>query len=765
MITQLRLLRNIGQFDSVSSGANITLGRLTVLYAENGRGKTTLSAIFRSLASGDPIPIAERQRLAAANAPHVVLECDGGQAIFQNNAWTRTLPDLVVFDDAFIDANVYSGLAVGTAHRQNMHELILGAQGITLSQQVQAHVDRIEQHNTQLRTLEAEIPAAERGGLTVDQFCALPSQPNVDEDILRVQRQLAAAGEQDPIRTTATFDTLSLPVLDVAAIERLLAKNVADLDASAAARVQAHLNAAGKGAEAWVSDGMQRVRQDEGDNHTGPCPFCASDLSASPVFAHYRAYFSESYRTLKRAVADAVSAFTRTHGGDVPASFERDVRLAVERRQFWSRFGEVPEVNVDTAAIARDWKAAREAFEAALASKQLAPLEPIQLPDAARSAAAAYEAHREQIAALSSELQHANETILLVKEQAKTGNASALQTDLRRLQATKARHTPEMTPNCDAYLREKAAKARTEGLRDTARSALNQYRTGAFPGFQASINNYLQRFNAGFRLDQVTAANTRTGPTCTYSVLINNQPVPVAGGDQPAGRPSFRNTLSAGDRNTLALAFFFASLDADLGLASKIVVIDDPVSSLDEHRSLTTVQELRRLAQRVGQVIVLSHSKPFLCTIWNGADRIGRAALRVPRDGSGSTIADWNVDQDSVTEHDRRHALLREYHQNGGTNSREVAESIRPVLEAFLRVARPDHFPPGGMLGQFRDRCRRQLGTPQQILPQALVDELHDLTEYANRFHHDTNAAYATELINDGELTGYVQRTLVFATR
>jgi len=38
-------------------------------------------------------------------------------------------------------------------------------------------------------------------------------------------------------------------------------------------------------------------------------------------------------------------------------------------------------------------------------------------------------------------------------------------------------------------------------------------------------------------------------------------------------------------------------------------LIDDPISNLDEHRALTTVQEIRRLAERAAQVIVLSHNK------------------------------------------------------------------------------------------------------------------------------------------------------------
>jgi wobble nucleotide-excising tRNase len=215
----------------------------------------------------------------------------------------------------------------------------------------------------------------------------------------------------------------------------------------------------------------------------------------------------------------------------------------------------------------------------------------------------------------------------------------------------------------------------------------------------------------------------------------------------------------------LALAFFFASLDLDPNPADKVVVIDDPVSSLDEHRSLTTVQEMRRLAARVAQVIVLSHSKPFLCRIWEGADPGVRSALRVLRDGAGSTIETWNVDADAVTEHDRRHTALCEYAANGGQNEREIAGFIRPHLEAFFRVAYPEHFPPGTLLGQFRTLCDRRVNTPQPILNANDIHELRDIVEYANRFHHDTNPAWAAEVINANELAGFVTRTLTFAKR
>lgn len=92
MINRLRLLRNIGKFDSVNS-ANIPLTRVTLMYAENGRGKTTLAAILRSLATSDPIPIVERQRLGAQNPPHVIIDCDGGHLFAGFDPKTRQVDE------------------------------------------------------------------------------------------------------------------------------------------------------------------------------------------------------------------------------------------------------------------------------------------------------------------------------------------------------------------------------------------------------------------------------------------------------------------------------------------------------------------------------------------------------------------------------------------------------------------------------------------------------------------------------------------------
>lgn len=767
MIKSIQLIRNIGQFDSVNSGASILLARLTLAYAENGRGKTTLTAILRSLATGDPISIAERRRLAAQHPPHVVLDCSGGPpaAIFQYNAWNRTLPSMIIFDDFFVDQNIYSGLVVESGHRQSLHDLILGPRGVALTGELLLLIAKIEEHNASLRAKAAVIPVTERGGLSIDDFCLLPARSDIDEAVQLAERALAAVKDQNAIRNTPEFEGLNLPVFDVASIDQILQQDLPALDAEAATRVQAHLAALGEGAETWVADGMGRILQGGSVHGEKICPFCAQDLTTSPVIVHYRAYFSDSYAHLKGAVAKVLELIDSTHGGDVPIVFEREVRVMGERRQFWSRFCDVPGFTLDTTVIARDWKAARDAVVAALSAKQAAPLDRQTLSNEARIAIAAYETHRQALMTLSQQLQQTNQVIRIVKEGAALGNLTALTSDIVRLKAVKARHIPTLAALCNDYLVEKTAKVNTEQLRDQAKTALEQYRASTFPGYQTAINRYLSLFNAGYRLDSVSAADTRGGPTCTYNIVINNTLVPVTGTESRPGEPSFRNTLSAGDRNTLALAFFFASLDQDPDLSNKVVVIDDPMSSLDEHRSLTTAQELRRLSQRAAQVIVLSHNKSFLCRIWEGADRTLRAAFEVSRDQVGSTISSWNVDSDSITEHDRRHALLRTYLANGISNKREVACAVRPMLESFFRVANPEYFLPGTLLGPFKGLCEQRRGTAQQILNDQDIQELGDLIEYANKFHHDTNPAWDTEVINDGQLQGFVDRTLKFTRR
>lgn len=760
-IESLDLLERIGKFEAVSAGTQLPFSKLTVLFAENGRGKTTLAAIFRSLTSGDATHIQERKRLTATNQPHVVVRTDAGLREFQNGAWSSTLPDIYIFDDAFVTENVYAGMEVGSDQRQNLHELILGAQGIALNAAVQGHIERIEVHNREIRRLEAEIPSVDRGPFTADEFCAIQEVPDITAVIADTTRALSAAKSSEQVKKEPDFSPLVLPSFDTTSLNTLLACTLDDLDAKAVEQVQQHFSKIGSGGESWVGDGMSRVV----NTNASTCPFCDQDLGASPLIGHYRAYFSAAYAQLKKDIENDIRNITRDHGGDVPAAFERAVRQMEQRQQFWKDFATVPQTIIDTAEVARSWKAAREGVLADLQNKRSAPLEKSSLSDVTIEAIKTYNEIRDRVEQVSTTFVTTNPEIAVVKEKAASADVNAITKDLQRQTAIAARYRADIVLKCKAYLDEKAEKSKTETARDQAREALEQYRSSVFPAYENAINVYLQRFGAGFRLSSVESVNSRGGSSCTYRVVIDNIPVALTGS---VGEAAFKNTLSAGDRNTLALAFFFVSLERDPQIANKIIVIDDPMTSLDEGRSLTTVQEIYRLSGSVSQMIVLSHSQGFLSTLWDKAvrTRMDRSAIKVVRDGDGSTIATWDVQQDSLMEHDRRYAKVAAYITSSTTvNNREAAEALRPMLEQYCRVSYAPDFPPGTLLGNFLTKCRPLVGTPAEILGAADVSELQNLLDYGNKFHHDTNPARATEIINDAELHNFCTRTMAFITR
>lgn len=761
MIERIQLLRNVGQFSNVSPPPQTALTPFSLFYAENGRGKTTLAAILRSLATNDPELVNERKRLGAQHPPHITFEIGGQQVVFQNGGWSQQLSGIAIFDDAFVSANVCSGIELQSDHRQNLHELILGEQGVALNSTLQGHVRRVEQHNTRLRELSEAIPAAARGPYRVDAFCALEEDIEIDQKITEAERRLAAAKSADAVRQRPGFNEIGLPDFDNEEIERILSSTLQDVDTAAVEQVQQHIGELGGDGETWVSEGIPRIKTAT-EEHDDLCPFCKQGLDGVDLVTHYRAYFSNQYNELKSAIRATGIAIRDAHGKDVPAAFEREILTAVQSHEFWSKFVELPVIEIDTAAIAREWKASREGVLDHLRAKAGAPLEPGSLSPETLEAIRVYRGRIAEVTQLSDSLIACNARIEVAKEQAAADDLSALTNDLARLQAQKARFNQPIIPRCDAYLTEKTAKAATEQLRDQARADLDQYREQIFPAYETAINDYLRRFAASFRIGEVQSVNTRAGSSASYRVVINQENVNVTA----ETGTSFRNTLSAGDRNTLALAFFFTSLEQDPNIGNKIVVIDDPMTSLDEHRTLRTREEIRDLAARVQQTIVLSHSKPFLCGLWEQADRNARSALRIGRIRDGSEIATWDVRSDSISEHDKRHELVREYLQVADPDSeRKVAEALRPILEAFLRVAFPEHYPPGTLLGPFISTCERHVGTAQEVLPQNDIDELRSLKNYANRFHHDSNAAWQTELLNDAELADFAERTLLFASR
>ena len=107
----------------------------------------------------------------------------------------------------------------------------------------------------------------------------------------------------------------------------------------------------------------------------------------------------------------------------------------------------MPEINLDTAAIAQAWQRARDAMIATLRQKANAPLERATLGEGTRAAVTDYLYHDGQVAALSQRLEAANTVISGVKQRAAGANVATLAGEVARLLATRARHG-QQRPRC-----------------------------------------------------------------------------------------------------------------------------------------------------------------------------------------------------------------------------------------------------------------------------------------------------------------------------
>lgn len=101
MLQKITKIENIGLFQN-GTPTPVTLGKVTIFYGENGRGKTTLSAIMRSCMLGDSSVISIRKTIGATANPEVhFLFNQAGNNVpveFKNGSWSKVFPDIVIFD-------------------------------------------------------------------------------------------------------------------------------------------------------------------------------------------------------------------------------------------------------------------------------------------------------------------------------------------------------------------------------------------------------------------------------------------------------------------------------------------------------------------------------------------------------------------------------------------------------------------------------------------------------------------------------------------
>ena len=753
MLRKIISIKNIGRFKNFTAHGNQTLARYTLIAGANGSGKTTICAVLRSLKSGESSHISGRKTLAAVNKkPTVELLFSDGKKSFDGMAWSSSFPQLAIFDSIFVAENVHVGEVVEIDNRRNLYRIIIGEHGAILAKR-EAMLAR------QSREKANEVTAAAKAiqpyfptDMKLDAFLALPADPKIDVGIVEQEHTVKAIHQTQQIRDRHPLSEIHIPCLPEEFVA-LLARTIDDIAQDAEKRVANHLAAHSMDVNGgnWIAEGLEHTDDDL-------CPFCGQNIEGLSLVAAYRAVFSDRYKAMRDEITAMRDQIVQQFG-DVAIG---DLLIQTEQNkgsiEFWSQYCNF---NPASLIVPDDIpNAVRQLGQAAvdlLNCKDRTPLESIQPNDAFNTAAIIHaDAHKKALQ-ITEAIRTVNALIAAKKDQTDAADLQAAEAELARRQAIKIRHTDPVADLCAAHSQLTKEKEKIERDKKEVRTQLNIHTEKVIKPYEQCINRYLDAFNADFRIAETKHRYHGGTAASTYLLEIDDTAIDLGDRRTPLDRPSFKNTLSSGDRTTLALAFFLAHLKQNI---AKTVVFDDPFGSQDAFRRCQTVHEIAKVGQSCAQVIVLSHDTTFLKQVWEKAPAAERVTL---------TLADQRAQGTKIMSIDIERACrgrmtadindLLEYLNSGAGAFHDVIRKMRIVLETYCWTTYPAYFQSGhDSLGKILQKIR---SSETRHPAHALYDELNQINEYTSKYHHGEDMTNVTsDQIDPSELAGYAKRTL-----
>ncbi len=750
MIEKIIRIKNVGKFLNFSSAGDISFRRITIIFSENGLGKTTLCAILRSLQSGNKIFIKERRTLGQQNSPYVELLMNGAIYKFDNDIWNNSSPLIEIFDPYFIRENIYSGDSVYHQHKRNLHSFAIGEQGVKLSERADKLDDQIRKINPIIAQKQSEIQRHIIGSMPLVRFLDLEQIPDVDEKIRKQIIRIEAIKRSNEIKNQDLFSSLKLEQLPFESFQILLSKRIEYISEEIEEKIKAHIShCMDEKGESWISQGLGYVKEDS-------CPFCGLNMSGLELIAAYKDYFSEAYNSFKEEINRMSLLIDSIFSNIILLSLQRNIQSNKTLCEFWKQYVNVniPEIHFDL--FKNVYENIYSKLSELIKQKTAAPLDKVQVDNCTLKALIGYHLVRVAILRYNKIIEESNQKIEQKKDSIGKADIRHAENELDFLNISKNRFQEKIDSLCSEYRKLVKEKTDLEKLKIEAKQKLNSFSKQLLKDYQEQINSYLSNFATDFQIVEAEEDYIGGKPRISYRLAINNEPFDLD--SKFEGSPCLKNTLSSGDKTSLAFAFFMARLEKDLKLKDKIIVLDDPLSSLDYNRRNCTQAQIVSTSSKAKQVIILSHDPYFLRLLWEKLDPSITKTLCIKRMGNGSKIDEWDIEKETRGEYFNNYFALNEYLESGPDGDlRKVARCIRPLLEGNLRMRFPGRFSRTEWLGDMISHIQGCDEQDSLFCIKQLHPDLKEINDYSKKYHHSPQNPLADQYpVVDAELKQYV---------
>jgi len=753
MLERIELIQGTGLLHD-ANGKKYRCQKATLIFADNGRGKSTLATVLRAVSTGDAGRMNASKTLDGTLPSKAVLQFRNGHRVtFENNAWSEARPELIVFDSAFVEQNVHSGGQVSTTHRKNLLDFALGASAVQARTDLEQAMKEYATAGQLIASYTSQLTGY-HAGFTLKDFEQLQAVDNIDKAIAEIKKRIAEATNVAAIQLKPIPTQFAEPELGLDTLFSELRTSLENVHADAERVVLEHVAHLEKtGAEGWLSEG---TTFSDGTS----CPYCNQNISTSYLVQAYKSYFNDAYNALKEKVARLNETFSALVAEDVLSVIDSAIELGNANAAGWVEHVETSAISFDRSAASLSFEAIRTLVLDLLRQKMDRPAEAAGTQEQEQRCKELWGLVLGSVRAANTAIETAAAPILAFKASLNSENLLSLNAELRRLEGTKRRYEPAVTSlfaNLEAARKE---QSRADAARRGARTRLDAQMETTLRTYQNAINDLLVKFGAGFRIEGFGANFRGTAPRTEYGLLLRGKTVPLEGGP-----PSFATALSEGDKRTLAFAFFIASTQADTHFGTRIVVIDDPMCSLDLNRRNHTLRLLKDIHKSALQMIVLAHDPYFLKDLERGILKQDKAAViskfrLLAVEGDYTSFGTLDLKKECESMYVQNHRLLNEFDSGQSCDARKVAEAVRPMLEGYLHRRFPGYLPDGLMFGDVVKTIKTAEASSPLRHAKNVVDELNEINEYAGQFHHDTNEDSASVIVTVSELKPYVKRAL-----
>lgn len=705
MIHKVESLVSIGKFRNYQASGDVAFKKLTLIYADNGAGKTTISSVFRSLSENSPDRILKRKSTSStiAQSARIIQRPAGLPDIthtFNPTGWRHIYPDIEIFDIHFVDENIYSGCEFHDDHRKHLHQFVIGAQSVTIQQQLDQNKTDKASSKTLQATLESQLTTQVSHGLTTTMITAylglrVTQAANIDQRITDAQAALRSANsnvviqtlqalnQQTQINISLNFEelttdlTTTMQTLQDAALQTLFEQHCQDLANHGITEPQT-----------WLKTGFHYTEHRIAEQEDPLCPFCSQALPDTlQILSAYTNLFNEEFNALTTRLTGYLETLVQFNLEVEIQRINNAGSVNTGRITSWATHLPASTVVPDEQIIADE-----QIFRQQLAALIVLVRNKAQNPSVAVATTPLTE-FQSSLATITQNISQYNIQVIAYNASINTfrsGIQTVLQAqnNLNELQRIKKRFEPAIITICGQLQIERQHLRTLEGNYTT----LSQQQQAAaqifFVTYRDRINYYLGTvFRTSFSIDNVVhiAPQGRgTQNKINYRLTMEGHEISF-----DATQPnSAKDCLSEGDKSTIALAFFLSKLDIDPGKSNKILVFDDPLSSFDSNRRLYTVQLIKNLLPDLKQIIVLSHNENFLYEIYKRVAAAERKTLRINQNHVTNTAFIEPLELDKLVENDYfRHINKLETFLQGPdiTEKDTVLGWLRNVLEAHIR--------------------------------------------------------------------------------